>query len=286
MTAHTHCPPSSSATTSVARRPDFAAIKAKQLATWSSGDFAVIGITLQIVSETLCESVDLRPGQRVLDVATGNGATALAAARRFTDVVGIDFVPALLERGRERAAAERLAIEFREGDAEQLPVADASFDAVLSTFGVMFAPDHERAAAELVRACKKGGKIGLACWTPEGVLGESFRIISKYLPPAPGLEPAMSWGTEKHLKKLFGSAAAEWSLSLREFVFRYRSFEHWLDLFRTYYGPIHKTFAALDVEKQIALASDLREMALRWNRSGDSTLIYPGEYLEVVITKA
>ena len=286
MTTRTPCPPIFSDPTSVARRPDFTAIKARQLATWSSGDFAVIGVTLQIVSEMLCESVDLHPGQRVLDVATGNGATALAAARRFTEVVGIDFVPALLERGRQRAAADRLAIDFREGDAEQLPLPDASFDAVLSTFGVMFAPDQERAAAELVRVCKRGGKIGLACWTPEGVLGESFRVISKYAPPAPGLEPAMSWGTEKHLKKLFSSAVTDWSIVRREFVFRYRSFEHWLDLFRTYYGPIHKTFAALDVEKQLALTSDLREMLLRWNRSGDSTLIYPGEYLEVVVTKA
>src|SRR5262249_26215953 len=161
--------------------------------------------------------VDLHAGQRVLDVATGNGATALAAAHRFTEVVGIDFVPALLERGRERAAAERLPIDFREGDAEKLPVADGSFDVVLSTFGVMFAPDHQRAAMELVRAVRRGGKIGLACWTPEGVLGESFRVIAKYAPPPPGLEPAMSWGNEAYLRKLFGTSAASWRVAKRDF---------------------------------------------------------------------
>jgi ubiquinone/menaquinone biosynthesis C-methylase UbiE len=286
MTTHSPCPSTSPETAKAAARPDLAAIKVRQQATWASGDFALIGSTLQIVGELLCESVDLRAGQRVLDVATGNGTTALAAARRYTDVVGVDFVPALLERGRQRAAAERFAIEFREGDAEQLPVADESFDAVLSTFGVMFAPDHERAARELLRVCRRGGKIGLACWTPEGVLGDTFRLIGKYVPPVPGLEPAMSWGTEKHLRKIFGSAAAHWRFERREFVFRYRSFEHFLDLFRTYYGPMHKTFAALEVEKQIALTTDLRELLMSRNRSGDATLVYPGEYLETVITKA
>jgi ubiquinone/menaquinone biosynthesis C-methylase UbiE len=272
--------------TGAAATPDLEAIKARQQATWSSGDYAVIGVSIPIVAELLCEAVDLRAGQRVLDVATGNGNAALAAARRFADVVGVDYVPALLERGRQRAAAERFTIDFREGDAERLPVADGSFDVVLSTFGVMFAPDHARAARELLRVCRKGGKIGLASWTPEGALGESFRVIARHVPPPPGLQPAMAWGTEKHLGELFGSAATNWSIARRHFVFRFRSFEHWLDLFRSYYGPIHKTFAALDAAKQDALTRDLRELLMRLNRSGDATLAYPAEYLEVVVTKA
>ena len=278
MTQRISCPP--------VPAPDLEAIKARQQAMWSSGDFAVIGTTLQIVAEVLCESVDLLPGDRVLDVATGNGAAALAAARRYTEVVGIDYVPALLERGRQRAAAERLPIDFREGDAERLPFADGAFDAVLSTFGVMFAPDQRRAAAELVRVCRPGGKIGLACWTPEGVLGESFRVIGKYVPPVPGLEPAASWGKESHLRQLLGPAVTGWQIARKHFVFRYRSFEHWLEVFRTFYGPVHKAFASLDPAGQAALEADLRAMLARWNRSGDERLVYPGEYLEVVVRKA
>ena len=265
---------------------DLEALRSTSKATWSAGDFAVIGSTLQIVAESLCESADVRPAQRVLDVATGNGATALAAARRYADVVGVDFVPALLERARLRADADGFPIEFREGDAQALPFESGSFDRVLSTFGVMFAPDQARAAAELVRVCKPGGKIGLACWTPEGVLGESFRLISRYAPPPPGLEPAMSWGTEAHLRKLFGASIARWQLVRKDFVFRYRSFEHWLEIFRTYYGPVRMTLKNLDAEKRGALVEDLREMLERWNRSGDRTLVYPGEYLEAVLTKA
>lgn len=268
-------------------RPDFEAVKAKHKATWSSGDFAQIGSTLQIVGESLCEAVDLRAGQRVLDVATGNGTAAVAAARRYTDVVGVDFVPALLERARLRAAADGLPVEFREGDAENLPVESGAFDVVLSTFGVMFAPDHERAASELVRACKPGGKIGLASWTPEGVLGDSFRVISKYLPPPPaGLKPAVSWGSQTYLRELFGSTISNWQVARKVFVFRYRSFEHWLEIFRSFYGPVHMTYKALDAEKQVALTTEMRELLGRWNRSGDETLAYPGEYLEAVLTKA
>lgn len=269
-----------------APRPDLAAIKIKQQSTWAAGDYAVVGATLQIVAETLCAAVDLHPGERVLDVATGSGNTALAAARCFADVVGIDYVPALLARGRERAAAERLPVEFREGDAEQLPCGDAAFDVVLSTFGVMFAPDHQRAANELARVCRPGGRIGLANWTPEGVLGESFRLIASYAPPPAGLQPAVAWGDEQHLRQLFGGSAGTMRLARRNFVFRYRSFEHWLELFRTYYGPVHKTFLALDAAAQEALAAELRAMLGRRNVSGDSTLVYPGEYLEVVVTRA
>ncbi|HEX5053298.1 MAG TPA: methyltransferase domain-containing protein [Planctomycetota bacterium] len=282
MTTHTHTVPSP--TPSVP--PDYAAIKVRQRAAWSSGDYAVVGATVQVVAETLCAAVDLRPGQRVLDVATGSGNTALAAARCFTEVTAVDWVPALLARGRERAAAERLLVVFRDGDAESLPFADASFDAVLSTFGVMFAPDQQRAANELVRVCKPGGRIGLANWTPEGVLGESFRVIARHAPPPAGLEPAVSWGNETHLRKLFGAAAASLRCTRKQFVFRYRSFEHWLDLFRTYYGPMHKMFAALDAAGQAALAGDLRQLLTSRNTSGDATLVYPGEYLEVVVTRA
>lgn len=279
-------PPTIPSSPTVAAPLDFAAIKARQRATWSTGDYAVVGATLQIVAETLCAAVDLRPGERVLDVATGSGNTALAAARCFAEVTGVDYVPALLARGRERAAAERLPVDFRDGDAEALPFADASFDVVLSTFGVMFAPDQRRAAAELLRVCRPGGRIGLANWTPAGVLGESFRVIAGHVAPPAGLEPAVSWGDERHLRQLFGPAAASLRCTTRDFVFRYRSFEHWLDLFRTYYGPVHKTFAALDAAGQAALTADLRQMLARRNRSGDATLVYPGEYLEVVILRA
>lgn len=286
MTRTTSTMHSNSTMNPVSNAPDYEAIKAKQQATWASGDYSVVGATLQLVQEALCEAVDLRPGQRVIDVATGNGGAALAAARRFTEVVGVDYVPSLLERGRARAAAERFAIDFREGDAERLEFADASFDVALSTFGVMFTANHAKAASELARVVRRGGKIGLACWTPEGVLGESFRVIAKYAPPAPGIESAMAWGTEAYLKKLFGGAAMSIEFQRRTHVFRFRSFEHFLDLFRTYYGPMHKTFAALDGAKQTALTNDLREMLERWNVSGDATLVYPGEYLEAVIVRA
>jgi SAM-dependent methyltransferase len=275
-----------SATTLPLPRLDLEAVKARQRQTWSTGDYAVIGTAITIVGETLCESVDLRPAQRVLDVATGSGSTAIAAARRFTEVTGVDYVPELLQRGRERAAAERLAIDFREGDAEDLPFPAESFDAVLSTFGVMFAPDHRRAARELARVCKPGGKIGLASWTTSGVLAESFRVISQHVPPPAGLEPAMAWGDEGHLREILGAHAAAVRHERREFVFRYRSFEHWLDLFRTYYGPVNRAFAALDAGGQAGLAGDLRDLLGRWSRSGDGTLVYPGEYLETVITRA
>lgn len=265
---------------------DYAAIKARQQATWAAGDYAQVGVTLQIVAESLCAAADLRPGQRVLDVATGSGNTALAAARCFVDVVGIDYVPALLARGRERAVAERLPVDFRDGDAEALPLPDASFDMVLSTFGVMFAPDHQRAANELARVCRPGGRIALANWTPEGVLGESFRVIGKYAPPPQGLQPPVAWGTEEHLRRLFATSASEFRFARRHFVFRYRSFEHWLEIFRSYYGPFHKTFLALGADQQRQLSLELRDTLARWNTSGDATLVYPGEYLEAIVVRA
>lgn len=278
------------ATTTPAASPhagpvDLKALKARQQAAWSSGDYALIGTTLQIVGEDLCEALDLRAGQRVLDVAAGNGNASLAAARRWCDVVASDYVPALLEGARERAAAERFAMEFREADAEALPFQDASFDAVVSTFGVMFTPDQERAAAEMVRVCRPGGKIGLANWTPEGFIGQLFKTIGKHLPPPAGAKSPALWGTRARIAELFEPQAASVKTAQRHFVFRYRSPEHWLEVFRTYYGPVLKTFAALEPAAQSALQRDLLELVGSHNRSGDASMVVPSEYLEIVVTK-
>ena len=265
--------------------PDLAAVKARQHGAWSSGDYAVVGTTLQIVGEELCEALDLRAGQRVLDVAAGNGNASLAAARRFCEVMSTDYVPALLERGRERAKADGTAIEFREADAEALPFPDASFDAVVSTFGVMFTPDQERAAAELARVCKPGGKIGLANWTPEGFIGQLFKTIGKYVPPPAGAKSPALWGMQTRIDEMFGSSAREITAQRRHFVFRYRSPEHFLEIFRTYYGPVLKAFAALDTGKQDSLKRDILALIATLNRSGDATMVVPSEYLEVVVTR-
>ena len=265
--------------------PDLSAVKTRQQGAWSSGDYATVGTTLQIVGETLCEALDLRAGQKVLDVAAGNGNVTLAAARRWCEVVSTDYVPALLERGRERAAAERLAIEFREADAEALPFADASFDAVVSTFGVMFTADQDKAAAELVRVCKPGGKIGLANWTPDGFIGQLFKTIGKYMPPPAGVKSPALWGTGARIIEFFGAQASSIQLEQRDFVFRYRSAQHWLDVFKSYYGPLLKTFGGLDPETRTALTDDLFELIKRFNRSGDKTMVVPSEYLEVVVTR-
>ncbi len=265
--------------------PDLGALKARQQAAWSAGDYAIVGTTLQITGETLCEALDLRAGQRVLDVAAGNGNASLAAARRWCTVVSSDYVPALLERGRERAAAERLDIQFREADAEALPFADASFDAVVSTFGVMFTANHERAAAELMRVCKPGGKIGMANWTPEGFIGQLFKTISKHVPPPPGAKSPALWGTRARLAELFGTQARSIAAAERSFVFRYRSPEHWLEVFRTWYGPTLKAFAALPPAGQAALERDLLSLIDQFNRSGDRTMVVPSEYLEIIITR-
>ena len=268
-----------------AAAPDLAAIKTRQKATWASGDYAVVGTTLQIVGETVCEAADLRAGQRVLDVAAGNGNATLAAARRWCEVTSTDYVPALLERGRERAAAERLhGIAFREADAEALPFDDASFDAVLSTFGCMFAPNPPRVAAELLRVCRAGGVIAMANWTPDGFIGQLFKTIGKHVPPPAGVKSPALWGTRGRLAELFEPKASSIRTTPREFVFRYRSPAHWVDVFRTYYGPVHKAFGALDVNGQAALERDLLDLIERSNRSGDATMVVPSEYLEVVVT--
>ena len=265
--------------------PDYTAIKAKQNAAWSSGDYAIVGTTLQIVGEQLAEALDVRSGQKVLDVAAGNGNFTLAAARRWAEVTSSDYVDALLARGRERAAADRLDVTYQVADAEDLPFADASFDVVASTFGVMFTPNQEKAAAEMLRVCRGGGRIGLANWTPDGFIGALFKTIGRYAPPPAGVRSPALWGTRARLEALFGGAAAEIAVTEKNFAFRYRSPQHWLDVFRTYYGPVHKTFGALDGEKQTALTRDLLDLIATFNVASDGTMVAPGKYLEVVITR-
>ncbi|MDP1635265.1 MAG: methyltransferase domain-containing protein [Gallionellaceae bacterium] len=264
---------------------DLAAVKSKQHLAWSAGDYAVVGVTLQIVGESLCEALDLRAGERVLDVAAGNGNATLAAARRWCDVVSTDYVPSLLERGRTRASAEGLPVQFEHADAENLSYADHSFDVVLSTFGVMFTPDQDKAAAEMARACKSGGRIGLANWTPTSFIGELFKLMGRYITPPAGVKSPALWGTEERLRELFGDRLDSIAIERRHFVFRYHSAAHWLEVFRTFYGPMHKAFGALDAEKQEALAADLVALAERFNRATDGTLVAPSEYLEVVIKR-
>jgi ubiquinone/menaquinone biosynthesis C-methylase UbiE len=264
---------------------DLKAVKARQQGAWSSGDYAIVGTTLQIVGEELCEALDIRSGRKVLDVAAGNGNVSLAAARRWCEVVATDYVPALLERARERADAERLDIEFREADAEALPFSDGSFDIVVSTFGVMFTPDQDRAAAEMVRVCKSGGMIGLANWTPDGFIGQLFKTIGKHVAPPPGARSPALWGTRARMAELFEPHASSIVTAQRLFVFRYRSPEHWLEIFKTYYGPVLKTFAALAPPAQSALERDLMSLIGQFNRSGDDSMVVPSEYLEVVITR-
>jgi ubiquinone/menaquinone biosynthesis C-methylase UbiE len=261
-------------------------LKARQQGAWSSGDYSVVGTTLQIVGEELCEALDIRSDQTVLDVAAGNGNVSLAAARRWCDVVATDYVPALLDRARERAQAERLSITFREADAEDLPFHDNSFDVVVSTFGVMFTPDQDRAAAELVRVCRRGGKIGLANWTPEGFIGQLFKTIGRHVPPPPGVKSPALWGTRTRVAELFESHASSIKSAQRHFVFRYRSPEHLLEIFKTYYGPVLKTFAALAPPAQSALERNLLALVSQFNRSGDRSIVVPSEYLEIVISKA
>jgi ubiquinone/menaquinone biosynthesis C-methylase UbiE len=264
--------------------PDFKTLKAKQQATWSSGDYAVIGITLQIVGEQLAEAMDLRAGEKVLDVAAGNGNATLAAARRWCEVTSTDYVEALLKRGKQRAEAEGLKVQFRTADAENLPFADSSFDAVMSTFGVMFAPDQQRSAAEMIRVCRSGGRIGLANWTPQGFIGKLFKTIGKHLPPPAGVQSPLLWGAKDWIDKTFASSASRIVAEPRTFVFRYRSAQHFLNVFGDYYGPTLKAFEALG-ERSAALKSDIVDLIATLNVSGDSSMVVPGEYLEVVVTK-
>jgi ubiquinone/menaquinone biosynthesis C-methylase UbiE len=266
--------------------PDYAAIKQRQQAAWSSGDYSRIGVTLQIVGETLAEALDLPAGATALDVAAGNGNATLALARRGADVVSTDYVELLLDRGRARAKVEALPAVFQEADAEALPFADGAFDAVVSTFGVMFAPDQETAAAELVRVCREGGRVGLANWTPDSFIGEVFRLIGRYVPPPAGVKPPSRWGDRTWIERTFGPAASSLSLEIRQFVFRYASPQEGLDEFRTFYGPILKAFAALDADGQGALERDFLALIDRFNTSIDGAMRVPSDYAEIVITKA
>ena len=268
-----------------AASPDLAVIKARQQAAWSSGNYAVVGTTLQIVGEELCEALDLGAGRKVLDVAAGNGMVSLAAARRWCDVVSTDYVASLLERGRARALAEGLPIEFREADAEALPFAGGSFDAIVSTFGVMFTPNQDKAAAELLRVCKSGGQIGLTNWTPDGFIGQMFKTLGKYLPPPAAAKSPLLWGTRARLTEMFGPASTWIKTEPRHFNFRYRSAEHFVEVFRTYYGPMLKAFSALEVPQQTRLEKDLYDLIARMNKAADGTMVVPSEYLEVVIMK-
>jgi len=270
---------------SIPAAPDNAAIKLRQQATWASGDFAVIGVTLQIVGESLAEAADIRAGERVLDVAAGNGNATLAAARRFAEVTSTDYVSVLLDKGRARAAAEGLQVNFRTADAEDLPFEDGGFDAALSTFGAMFTPDHTRPAREMLRVVRSGGRIGLSNWTPEGFIGQLFKVIGTYIPAPAGLKSPALWGTEPHIVELFGAHAANIRASRKIFNFRYRSAAHWIQIFRDFYGPTHKAFAALDAVGQDALAKDITALLNRCNTAGPASLVVPGEYLEVVIER-
>lgn len=281
--------PTAATASALARNPgdgiDFDAIKQRQQSTWASGDYAIIGTTLQIVGELLAEAADVRADEQVLDVAAGNGNASLAAARRFAQVTSTDYVLQLLDSGAARARAEGLQVAFRVADAEKLPFADDAFDVVLSTFGVMFAPRQERAASELLRVTRSGGRIGLASWTPEGFIGDLFRLIARFSGPPPGLPSPMLWGSEPHIVQLFGARAADIRCVRRHFQFRYRSAAHWIEMFRNFYGPTHKLYGALDSEQQVRLSVSITELLERLNRGGPRSLVVPGEYLEVVVTK-
>jgi ubiquinone/menaquinone biosynthesis C-methylase UbiE len=266
--------------------PDFAAIKDRQRATWASGDFGHIGARLQIVGESICEAVDLRSTDRVLDVAAGNGNASLAAARRYADVTATDYVPELLAQARRRAEADGLPLTTQVADAENLPFADSEFDVVLSTYGVMFAPNQARAAAEMVRVTKPGGRIGMANWTPDGFIGDLFRTVGRFVPPPAGLAPPAAWGSEPRLVELFGPHARDLRTTRRQYMFRFLSAEHWVDVFRTYYGPVHKAFAALDEAGQRAFHDALIELLGKYDQGGGASLVVPGDYLEVVIERA
>jgi SAM-dependent methyltransferase len=267
-----------------AATPDYTAIKQKQQATWASGDFAVVGTTLQIVGEMLAEACDIRSGEKVLDVAAGNGNATLAAARRFAKVTSTDYVPHLLEKGQRRAEAEGLDVKFQVADAENLPFEDASFDVVLSTFGVMFAPDQATAARELLRVVRPGGRIGMANWTPEGLIGRLFRIVGAHVPPPAGLKSPALWGSEQHLVTLFGPHARDIRVVRKDFPFRYLSAAHFVQIFRDTYGPTHKAFAALDAAGKISFENQITQLLDELDIGGGRGLVAPSEYAEVVIT--
>src|SRR5262245_13468678 len=243
--------------TDIAAQPDLAAIKQRQQATWSSGNYHMIGTQILIVSELLIEALDVHSTERVLDVATGSGNAALAAARRGCEVVGADYVPTLLERARRRADAEGVEAVFVDGDAEDLPCDNESFDVVTSVFGAMFAPNQEQTAAELVRVTRAGGRIGLVAHTPEGFIGQLFKVIAKHVPPPAGLRSPILWGTETRLRELFGDAIAELWLEKPFYTFRSRSPETFIADWKRWYGPTLKAFDAVGRDGAPALEGDI-----------------------------
>jgi ubiquinone/menaquinone biosynthesis C-methylase UbiE len=265
--------------------PDYEAVKVKQQSTWAAGDYAKIGSTLQITGELLCESMALKAGQSVLDVAAGNGNASLAAARRFCQVLSTDYVPSLLEQGKQRSDANGFPIKYEVADVENLPYDENQFENVVSTFGAMFAPDQKSVVSELIRVCKPGGKIGLVNWTPESFIGQLFKVIGQYISPPAGLSSPMLWGTKEFIEQNFSNAAQEINIVERDFIFNYESAEHWIDVFRTYYGPTHKVFEALNNEKQEQLRADIITLIEKNNLANDGKMYVPSSYLEIVIKK-
>jgi len=265
--------------------PDYTAIKAKQQTAWGSGDYSRVGVTLQITGETLCEAMDLRAGQSVLDVAGGNGNVTLAAARRFCRVISTDYVESLLANSRLRAEAQGLPVTYQQADAEQLPFPDSSFDNVVSTFGVMFTPNQGQAAAELLRTCRPGGKVGMANWTPDGFIGCLFRLLGQYITPPPGVNSPANWGDRTFLEATFGAVVREIRTERKQFTFRYHSPEHWLDVFRNYYGPLLKAFESLDKDAAENLRQDVLDLIQEFNLAEDGTMVVPSDYLEVIIIR-
>jgi ubiquinone/menaquinone biosynthesis C-methylase UbiE len=264
---------------------DLDTVKAQQQRMWATGDFAMIGWNTVFPGELLCEAVDLRAGERVLDVATGSGNTALSAARRNCDAAGIDYVEPLIVRARERASAERLLARFSVGDCEDIPFDDSAFDVVLSVYGAMFAPRQEKAAQELVRVCRPGGRIGMANWTPDGFWGQAFALQARYVPPPAGVRPPTEWGTESRLRELFGDAVESLRITRRSALFRYRSSGHWIEVFRTYFGPVMRTLEALEEARRSQYLKDLDATLNRFSRSAGETLVLSADYLEVVMVK-
>jgi SAM-dependent methyltransferase len=264
--------------------PDYTAIKSKQNAAWASGDYARIGTTLQIVGESLAESLDLSPDSKVLDVAAGNGNATLAFARRWCNVTSTDYVESLLAQGRRRAEAEGLTVTFQNADAEQLPFENNSFDAVVSTFGVMFAPNQLKSASEMIRVCRPGGKIGMANWTADGFIGQLFKTLGEHIPPAPGVHSPARWGSRAWIEEVFGAKGRSITINDRTFIFRYRSPAHFVDFFRSYYGPVHKAFLALDPAGQAALAGGLEAAIERFNTATGGSMRVPSSYAEIIVT--
>jgi len=270
--------------TTATARADLSVIKAHQQKTWASGDYAVVASRIVLVSELLADAADLQPDWEVLDVACGNGNATLAAARSGTHATGIDYVPELLEGGRERAVAEGLDAEFRLGDTEDLPVADGYFDAVLSVFGAMFAPDHQLAADEIIRATRTGGTVGLASWTPDGFIGQMFDVITRHVPGPTDVASPLLWGTERHLSSLFGAVVADARSVQRTYTWRFTSPEDLVWFFRRWYGPVLKAFEVLDTNGRAALAHDLAQLARHWDRNHGGSIAVPATYLETILT--